>query len=414
MTTPSRAGSGDAPSSGSSATRRKTSGNTTSKSPKPKRLSATRKALYAAVVLVCFLGLLEGAARVVELFAPPLQVDYGAGFVPASRLFMPAPGAPGDRVVKPSKTGFIQTQRFAARKAPDVFRIVAIGGSSVNFLDSEFRVLERDLSTQMASTPKRVEVINMGGFSYGTHREVPLLAEGLEYDPDLVLLYTGHNEFEEVEQLDLANLQLAPVEELLSRFALFRVVRDAVTRMRVRQLRQAHNDRLLQTGPDVARAWQHQFTQEEVDERMDAYRRNLRTMASMCRSHAVPLVIGTVPSNLLKPYLPADARQRFLPATELYSRGQYTEGLAVARQVLRETLGRHQSSDVENGIIRSVAAEFAIPLADVEQSVIAHEPHGIPGETLFRDHCHLNAQGNILWRETYEPVIVQVLRGQAK
>jgi lysophospholipase L1-like esterase len=372
-----------------------------------RRLSAARKATYALVVLAAVAGTCEIAARVVEQFVPPLQVDYGAGFRPSSRLFVPAPDRPGDRIVNPTKTGFVQNQRFAAHKPPGVLRIVAIGGSSVHDLDAELRILEQRLS---ADTGKRAEVINMGGFSYGTHREVPLLAEALEYAPDLVLLYTGHNEFEEVEQLDLANLRLASVEETLGRFATFRVLRDTATRIRVRQLRQEHNDRMLGAGLDVARAWKHRFTQDDVRTRMEAYRRNLETMVAMCRSRAVPLIIGTVPSNLWRAYLPAEARERFTPVLALYGQGRYAEGLVLARQVLRETPGRHQSSDLENGIIRAVAAELSVPLADVEKAVIAREPHGVPGETLFRDHCHLNERGNVLWRETYEPMVTQLLR----
>jgi hypothetical protein len=45
--------------------------------------------------------------------------------------------------------------------------------------------------------------------------------------------------------------------------------------------------------------------------------------------------------------------------------------------------------------------------------VIAAEPHGVPGETLFSDHCHLGPQGNAIFRETIAKSVIGVLGGGA-
>ena len=63
----------------------------------------------------------------------------------------------------------------------------------------------------------------------------------------------------------------------------------------------------------------------------------------------------------------------------------------------------------ENQIIRASAARYHVPLADVEALIIAKEPHGVPGETLFTDHCHLNEVGRSHWIRAYEPLIDQVV-----
>ena len=73
-------------------------------------------------------------------------------------------------------------------------------------------------------------------------------------------------------------------------------------------------------------------------------------------------------------------------------------------------LFRSQSSDIENSIIRSLAAKYGLPLADVENAVIQAEPHHVPGETLIRDWCHLNVAGNAIWIEQYEPKILELFR----
>lgn len=38
------------------------------------------------------------------------------------------------------------------------------------------------------------------------------------------------------------------------------------------------------------------------------------------------------------------------------------------------------------------------------------EPHGIPGETLFDDHCHLNDAGRAIWIEGYAPEIQKAIQ----
>ena len=38
-------------------------------------------------------------------------------------------------------------------------------------------------------------MINCGGVSYASYRLGPILDEVLGYEPDLIMLYTGHNEF---------------------------------------------------------------------------------------------------------------------------------------------------------------------------------------------------------------------------
>jgi hypothetical protein len=71
---------------------------------------------------------------------------------------------------------------------------------------------------------------------------------------------------------------------------------------------------------------------------------------------------------------------------------------------------RHQSSDAENDIIRRIASQHNVPLADVEAAVIAAEPHRVPGETLFIDMCHLSPEGNRILLDVYYEQAVALIR----
>lgn len=360
-------------------------------------------------VTIALLALVEGGVRVWERWHPANAFDFDMGFM-ESRLFVPAPDDPEKMVTNPARCKAFREQTFKRKKPAGTMRIIALGGSSVNFLGPDLAGLLQRLPRLVPTGYTAFETINAGGLAYGSQRLVLLTAELLQYEPDLILLYSGHNEFEEVEQLDLANLRVVPLQKTLNHLATFRVLRDIKTAWMMRRLTSVHN-RAITANPDVdyTASWRHQFTPEEVQERMRAYERNLTMIAQMCQERGVPLIIGTVPSNLLQPKLTVQQAVMFEEAKSLYEKGDYQQGMAITRKLLRD-IPRHQSSDVENEIIRKVAAAYGLPLADVEAAIISLEPHGVPGETYFNDECHLNALGRLVQMNAYETEIKKLFR----
>jgi len=368
-------------------------------------MSMRKKVLFSLLTMLLFFAGLEALARVIELWRPPLEVDYGLGFDSESRLFVPDPADSSRRITRPSKRRYFNDASFSAEKPPGTLRIAALGGSTVNMLHAQLHAIGRALQAPLAHRFARVEVINAGGHAYGSHRLVSVLAELLEYDLDVVLLYTGHNEFEEVDQLALSQKGSPRVEEGLAHLAFFRLIRDGVTSARVAVLESEHNARLLSEIPAQSRAWNHPFTSGDLARRMQAYRENLEIMIGLTQRAGVPLIIGTVPSNLFRPMLPMEGNEHFAEVFRQYKQGEYERGMALSRKYLAAAPRRHQSSQSENAAIRELAERHGILLADVEARVIQAEPHGVPGETLFRDHCHLNGKGNLVWRKTFEPIL---------
>lgn len=367
-----------------------------------------KQTAWAMLPVLLFFGLAETAARVRERWVPPMAVDAGQGFDPASLLFTSAGN--GYMETNPEKRVSFQHQRFRLEKDPRTLRVFALGGSSVNYLDYEFSQLKQELEKALSGRYDTVEIINCGGLSYGTHRLVLIASEIVQYEPDVVLVYSGHNEFEEIEQMHLAGRSNIAAQRTLGRSALYRFLRDTLARRRITHLEEARAARDLATSvPDSSRSWMHVFTPEEIQERMQAYEANLDTILQMCRDRGIAVVIGTVPSNLWRPNLPGKEGAMYEEAKALFNQGRYEEGLDVGRRILRNASPRHQSSDAENEIIRALAQKHRISLADVETAVIATEPHGVPGETLFNDHCHLNPEGNTILRKLYQERILELL-----
>ena len=368
-------------------------------------LSRRKKLLYSVISVILFFLVLELAARIAETRVKPRPVDFGVGFNKESRLFVPSPRAPGTMVVRQEKLKHFRPQEFPLKKAPGTLRIVIMGGSSVYLLEEELPVLKKNLSDSLADRYDNVEIINAGGISYGSHRLVILIQEFLQYEPDMVLLYTGHNELGEVEQRDLVSLRLFNTQKAMSRSALVRFVRDRIIDIYVARLRR-EREKGRRGNEEPLCAWRFVISPEDIERRMKAFRDNLSFIIGECKKQNVPLIIGSVPSNLLMVSETLGKRE----VRDLYKQEKYDQALALARRSLVEAEARYQASDVENGIIRALAKEYDVPLADVEAAVIEAEPHQFPGETLFMDHCHLNAEGNVILRQTYEELVIDLLK----
>jgi len=87
---------------------------------------------------------------------------------------------------------------FSIAKPSNTIRIFALGGSTTQgqpYLPETAFPKWLELRLQAALPERKIEVINAGGISYASYRVAAILDEVLRYSPDLVVLYTGHNEF---------------------------------------------------------------------------------------------------------------------------------------------------------------------------------------------------------------------------
>ena len=88
-----------------------------------------------------------------------------------------------------------------------------------------------ELSLRAADPSRRWRVINCGGVSYATYREAIVVRELLQYQPDLFILCTGHNEF--LEDRSYSHLKSVPAwlrrpVEQASRLRTFNVLDAAI------------------------------------------------------------------------------------------------------------------------------------------------------------------------------------------
>jgi lysophospholipase L1-like esterase len=107
-------------------------------------------------------------------------------------------GATGRYHIPDSRRNFFQPASFPAEKAAASKRIFVLGGSTVQgrpYAPETAFSTWLQLRLQSADANTDFQVINCGGVSYASYRLARVLDEVLRYQPDAVVLYTGHNEF---------------------------------------------------------------------------------------------------------------------------------------------------------------------------------------------------------------------------
>ena len=271
-------------------------------------MPARRRWLFRCGAVLAGLWLfvvIEIACRLTGIGKPQELDDPFVGFSELQPLFELS--ELGDRYEIPkARRKFFNEDSFAASKSPGTFRIFCLGGSTVQgrpFQKETSFTTFVELGLNAAASSRDWEVINCGGISYASYRLVPILEECLDYEPDLIVLCTGHNEFLEERSYghlrNVAPLAAAPMK-VAFQLSSFHAARNLFVSESDDLARQRS-----ELGPDV---------QARLDFRngLDAYERddewrtgvmrhfefNINRLLRTAKRAGVPVLIVQPPSNL--------------------------------------------------------------------------------------------------------------------
>jgi tetratricopeptide (TPR) repeat protein len=195
------------------------------------------------------------------------------GFAGTLPLFVEEEGADGTVYLQtaPEKRRLFNAQRFPRKKASGTYRVFCLGGSTTHgrpYDDTtSFCGWLRELLPRVAPD-RRWEVVNAGGVSYASYRVALLMEELTRYQPDLFIVYTGHNEF--LERRTYRGLIAMPrtlrgLGAVASRTRVWAVLRAAW-----RTLGSRRGASRPATGTDTARAGEPSPLAAEVTTLLDA------------------------------------------------------------------------------------------------------------------------------------------------
>lgn len=282
------------------------------------RATKKKSPRYALRLLAILVGLapvlvLEGLLRIWDY---PKADFSGDPLIDASELkplFEPIADDPGRMQIGESRLDLFCPAQFDLAKSKKAFRIFALGGSTTygepyasetSFPAFVGKFLE-------AANPNRdIEVINCGGLSYASYRIRFILQEVLEYSPDLILIYTGHNEYLERRSQIFSGTSESNDSESWPEFQVNKLARFKTVQLFNQALTKEKNRRSEVEPTKLAREVNalldyqgglEDYQRSKLNRRLVAkeFRFNLSSMIQMCKARNVPLVVVGPVSNLL-------------------------------------------------------------------------------------------------------------------
>ena len=419
------------------------------------KLSPVKKLVFSLLTVGAFFGLLEAVLAGLGFEALLKDADPYVGFASNIPLFVEqsveqaSADGPAWMATAPNKRRWFNDQRFPKTKPTATYRIFSLGGSTTYGRPYDDRGSFSGWLREFlpAADPSRDwEVINAGGVSYASYRLAVVMEELTRYEPDLFVIYTGHNEFLErrtYPRLVHAPPALTEAAGLLSRTRIWAAAQriagtpPAAEHPGGRPVLPSEVDTVLahSVGPsDYTRddEWRSQVVEH--------FRFNLNRMVDSAQSAGARVVLVVPASNLkdCSPFksehaagLSADEIERCealrrqgieamsgQPAAALTALSEaasiddrhaelhYQRGLALCelerwgaakaafqRAVDEDICPLRAPSEIKQAVME-VAVERGVPLIDFARWSESQAPKGIPGSGLFLDHVHPTLEGH--------------------
>ena len=383
----------------------------TSQSPKGSRL---KKSVFAFFATLAFFLMLESGLWLCGVTPVTETHDPFVGFSQIP-LLESVEGEDGEQLLTTatSKLVWFNEQTFPRKKPVGTRRVFCVGGSTTYgrpYWDAtSYSGWLREL-LPVVDDSCEWEVINAGGVSYASYRVAAVVEELAQYEPDLFIVYSVHNEF--LERRTYAGMFEQPAVQLR--------VSAALSQTRTWALL----DRVLNRGTAGEPIDASDMFAEEVNEILNAtvgpsdyhrdnewhegvlrhYELNLQRMATVARG-ADASIVFVMPASNLKDCSPFKSEPKHdLPENELT---QLRFHLAFAEEQLAkeqfedalDSIERAKAIDHEYAAIHFVNGKTLFALGRMEQALEAFEI------ALAEDICPLRALPEIT--ETIRRVAAQ-------
>jgi len=342
---------------------------------------------------------------------------------------------------------------FQIPKPDSTFRIFCLGGSTTagfpySFVGSFSTFLRDRLKTMFPD--KRIEVVNLGVTATNSYTVLDVAKELVDYQPDLFLVYDGHNEF--YGALGIASHEsfvgsrwFTQLYLKLVHFRSFQLFRNLFSHV---MSLSGNNSAEQQTGTMMERLARGQYIpygSEKYRQCLENYKANVEELADLCKNNNISLFLGAQVSNLRDraPFVSVDAETKspaevdillttgknslednlypnafvsfqkalsidstradaqYCMARTLDSLGRKQEALAHYIKARDYDMLRFRMSSDFNNVLRRMDDDKLITFVDIERKFKANSPDSLIGNTLILEHLHPNARGYFLMAKEY-------------
>ncbi len=342
----------------------------------------------------------------------------------------------------PDRPGYNDQYSFLDPKPEGVFRVFIVGESAAKGYPQPRNLASSAFLREMLSDawPDRmVEVINLGTTAVASFPVREMLGEAMEFEPDLIIIHTGHNEF-------FGAYGVASINRAGSSVVMLQITRATRSLALVQAVSRWLRPTDPQKGLTLMEIMVGQSYTAPDDPRRQAAARNLgeniRAMLALCRERRVPAMVCTLPSNerhllpigedrmdslpsqqptRLKQLMgegesllaadPVKALERFQEALQVsgenarlhHLHGQALFALGRTNEAQAEFVRARdldsmpwRATTLQQQAIRQAAGSGNALLCDLERLFRQESPGGCIGWELLDDHVHPTLRGQAL------------------
>jgi len=293
-------------------------------------------------------------------------------------------------------------------KKENSFRVFVVGASSAAgypYLSSASfsKFIRKKL--EILYPKKIIEVSNFSMSAINSYTVRDLMPELLKKEPDLILIYLGHNEY--YGALGVGSLEslgssrfIVNTTLWLNKFKTTELLRIIVKGLS--GLFSSGNE--ITGGTMMAQMAQDKLIEYKSDiywSGIEQFEGNLRDILSMCRDAGVPVIASTLSSNIKdqKPFVSVDV-SRYPPAEKIYedAKEELMLGNADSAKSLfiyakdLDALRFRAPEQINETIIR-ICNDYNYPFIRSDSLLNSMSQSGIVGDNLMTDHLHPNVRG---------------------
>ena len=406
------------------------------------KLTLVRKLLFSGVACIAFIFAVEGILWLVGTETVLEREDPFRGFSRLVSVFE----LNGDvfRTRQPKGYRTFNDQSFLARKPVDTVRIFCLGGSSAYGFPWDAQVAFPAILADVLSAAypdQRFEAVNVAGMSYAMHRLRIVANEIMSYEPDMIIIYSGHNEFVETDffrQLKHRSRQRQWLEHSLARSRFYSSIQLLLNFQNKsdRPTDQERFEMFVRREPAT-------FTKYQKQEIAAGFRNGLESIVRMAHERGVKVLLATVPCNLRhwrpeesiigrqidrkkgrhwsaaqhsgKRHLEAGrwieairdlesalsiapnyAQSHYLIAQAFEGREQWDEARQAYERACDLDASPNRRISAINEAVRSVTRAEQTLFVDVDRIFVENSEYGLVGFNLIEDYVHPTQEGHQL------------------
>ena len=324
------------------------------------------------------------------------------------------------------------------QKSAKDFRIFCLGGSTTR---GPFPTLLHEL-LKRSNADKTVEVVNLGIDTFNSYQVLDIAKKLPQYDPDLLIIYTGHNEI--YGPLGVAsNVALGTSRDVINfilrlrEIKIFQLANNAYAKLRAPANRVEKETSPYKRMVNRSLAPDHPLREQAIEN----FRGNLHEVISIARRHQIPVILGTIVSNV-RDWRPFDSepppssldvtqwQQLLEKGTAAFAQNHLEEAERIYQTAIelfpnhaqthfdlghvylaqghqdkaKRSFTRARDLDIlpirapseVNETIKSVAKETDIILADLETAFEDCDPKSALGKPMIVEHLHPSNEGYYL------------------